>query len=254
MTWLIAALVVGALASAGSGILSRYNDRQEAIKEADYQQDQNDADKVIAQAKKASALGTMERELTVAKEDDFSQAAAIQRGASNQFTSSMQETYLSQLAGESKHMDLMAGSVQEMGNLNATMGSSGARKDTTLSNIMAADHQRQIAESRKTLDSTRDLSVGTGQMNLAEANTKAGEIRAKYNEGSAFMDLYNFKRADIENLSDLEMAKYDLKDSYLDDIIEDNEYDFGWFMADFFGVAGAAANGVASAYGLGAIK
>ncbi len=251
MGFLIAALVVGALASAGAGILGRANEREEATKEANYQLAQNALDKQTAQANKDQALGQMERELTVSKENDFSDAAAIQRGASNQFTSSMQETYLSQIAGKSKHMDLVANTSQEMGQLASAMGSSGARADTTLATVMGADQRRQIAESQASLAASQELAVGAGQMNLAEANTKANEIRAKYNEGSAFMELYNFKRQGIETLSDIDASKMNLKDSYLNDIVQENKYNGSWFLADFFGVAGAAAGAATSIYGLG---
>ena len=94
-------------------------------------------------------------------------------------------------------------------------------------------------------------SIRAGQMSLAEANTQARELRDKYNEGSAFMELYNLKRQGIEDASAIDLQKLTAKDSYLDSIVEDNKYDFGWFMADFFGVAGAAAGAAASIAGLG---
>lgn len=252
MGFLIAALVVGALASAGAGILGRANEREEATKEANYQIAQNNLDIQALEQNKTQALGQMEKELAVSKENDLAQAAATQRGATNQFTTSMQETYLSQLAGKSKHMDLVANTTQERGQLNSAMGSSGARADTTLATVMGADQRRQIAESQAALASSQELAVGAGQMSLAEANTQARELRDKYNEGSAFMELYNLKRQEIEDASAIDLQKLTAKDSYLDSIVEDNKYDLGWFMADFFGVAGAAAGAATSLYGLGA--
>lgn len=247
MSLLLTALVVGAIAKAGAGILGRANQRQEARSEASYQIKQNNLDIQGVQQNRDTALGTMERELAASKETDLNNATAIQRGASQQFTLEMQDSYLSQLAAESKHSDLMASTTQQMGQLSATMGGSGARRDLTLGRVMAAEQGRQIAESRKTIDASRDRSIASGQMNIAEAALRANEVRQKYDEGSAFMELYNFKRAGITQTANQDLAKLTAKDSYLQNIIKDNTYNGAWFLADLFGVAGDAA-GAATAY------
>ena len=253
MGWLIAALVVGAAASAGSKVLANANERQENREKAEYEKQQNELAKQALEAQRKSALGQLDLELAASKEADFAQATAIQRGASEQFTQSMQNTYMSQLAAESQHMDLMSNAAQEMGQLNATMGTSGARQDTTLSQVMAAEERRKISESRATIDTARDQAIAAGSMNVLEATTRANELRSKYDTGSAYMDLYNFKRQSIETASDIDLQKLVTQGTYLDQQIKENKYNWTWFAADAFSVLGAATGGVSSAGALGLI-
>lgn len=238
MGWLIAALVVGAIASAGSGILSRANERQEAKDKANYQKEQ-----LALQTE--TNLGMLDKDLAAQKAADFTQATAIERGALEELTAGMQQTYIEQLASESQHMDLLSTSAQEKGAVQAQEGMSGARSDTTLGSIVSADQSRRVKESRSAIDRGVKTSVGMGQMNLAEAKTRAKTLRDRYEEGSAVMDLYNFKKQQI-NKGDV------LESGWLDDVIEDNTYNWQWAMADVFGVTSAAAGAVSSAYGMGA--
>lgn len=238
-TGLLIALIVGAAATAGAGILSRANERQEAKDKANYQKEQ-----LALQTE--TNLGMLDKDLAAQKDSDFTQATAIERGALGELTAGMQQTYIEQLGAESQHMDLMSTTAQEKGAVQAQEGMSGARSDITLGSIVSADQSRRVKESRSAIDRGVKTSVGIGQMNFGESKTRAKTLRERYSEGSAVMDLYNFKKQQIQKGDTLESG-------WLDDVIEDNTYNWQWAMADVFGVAGAASSAVASAYGMGAI-
>lgn len=237
MGFLIAALVVGAIASAGAGILSRANERQEARDKANY-------DKQQLALQTETNLGMLDKDLAAQKESDMNQATAIERGALGEMTAGMQQSYIEQLAAESGHMDLLSSNAQEAGTLGAQEGVSGARSDLTLGSIVASDQARRVNASRSGIDRQRDTSIGIGQMNWAESKTRAQSLRDRYAEGSAVMDLYNFKKGQILKGEALETG-------WLDKTIEDNEYKGAWVWADVFGVAGAAASAVTGGYSAG---
>ncbi len=234
---LIASLVVGAAASAGAGILSRKNQRQQARKEAQYQ-----IDTIAADTK--TTLGTMQRELAVQKDADLKKANQIERSAIDDNTANMQSAYIEQLASESSHIDLIESSMQELGTASAQQGASGVRMDATLGSVMTNRANQQISQSRDLIDRTSKTQAGVGALNLAEARAQASEIRSQYDPGSAFMDLYHYKRSRV-------MSKALLDTAYYSGIKKDNEYNTNWFLADLFGVAGAAAGAVQGAYGAG---
>ena len=237
-TGLLIALIVGAAATAGAGILNRHTQRQEARDQANYQ-------KAQLSLQTETNLGMLDKDLAAQKDADLTQATAIERGALGELTAGMQQTYIEQLAAESQHMDLLSTTAQEKGAVQAQEGMSGARSDTTLGSIVSADQSRRVQESRSAIDRGVKTSVGMGQANLTEAKTRANTLRNRYSEGSAVMDLYNFKKQQI-NKGDV------LESGWLDDVIEDNTYNWQWAMADVFGVTSAAAGAVSSAYGMGA--
>lgn len=237
---LLIPMIIGAAATAGSGILARKNAREEAIAQAEQE-------KKAAQLRLETSLGTMERDLTLQKEADLRRATGIERGAVDSLTTSMQQSYIEQLSAETGHANLMAGMQQELGGATAAQASSGARSDLTIASILQSESARQIGESRKSIDRNLSSSVGAGQMNLAEAKTQAGQIRDQYKAGSAFMDLYDFKRGQVQ-------AGYELEDDWLDRTISENQYQGDWIWMDVFGVGGAAAGAYSSMYSMGAFN
>jgi|GEM_PF-5703603 len=237
MGLLIAALVIGAIASAGAGILSRANERQEAREKANYEKD-----KLALQTE--TNLGMLDLDLAAQKDADMNQATAIERGALGEMTAGMQQSYIEQLAAESSHADLLATTAQESGTVGAQEGMSGARRDITLGSIISSDQARRVNASRSSIDRQRDTAVGVGQMNWIESKTRAQSLRDRYNENSPLMNLYNFKKEQI-------MKGAELEDDWLDKVIDDNTYNWKWGLADFFGVAGAASGAVTGAYSNG---
>lgn len=234
MGWLIAALIIGAAASAGSGILARKNQREEATAQAEFE-------KQKLEHQTQTTLGSMDREYAIQKESDLEKASAIERGGLNDLTQSMQQSYIERLASESNHMDLMAQTEQELGVLAAQEGTSGVRSDATLGAILSSERSRKVKESRNSIDRASATSIGLGQMGFSEAQRQARTIRNQYKEGGALAELYSFKRSQVETGASLE-------EDWLDTIIDENEYKGDWIWADVFGVAGSAAGAITGAY------
>lgn len=220
----IALLVMGgaALFKGISNVVSNNNARQNEAKESKYQLDQLKTDT-------DTSLHTLDAELAASKESDFTQATAIERGATGAFTNNLQSTYLSQLAAESNYMDLLGENQSARGSVKAAAGASGAREDKTLSNVLEKSIAEKETTARTNIDKTRDSAVAGATSNLNESQEQAKNIRKQYDEGSAYMSLFNTKRQGI-----IETAN--VKKSYLEDIYNDaTTYDWTDFGADFFG-------------------
>lgn len=238
-------LILGAAAKIGSGVVSRANEREETRKQAEYEKEKAELEKKKAEQNKQAALDQMAGELQVQKEEDYAQATALQRGASNTFTKNMQSTYLSQITAESEHMDLMEKGNSALGDLQESEGLSGARGDSTVEGILKSSVSRQISENRAKIDKSLDYATASGAMDIREAATQANQIRSKYDDRSSFMNLYNLKRQNIIDMGDTEAAEYDLQENYLQGIIGSTDYwnaNNGWMWADLFGVLGGASD------------
>lgn len=220
----IALLVMGgaAIFKGITNIFSNNNARKKEAEESRYQLNQLEADKT-------SSLNTLDASLAASKENDFNQATAIERGASGTFTNNLQSTYLNQLAAESNYMDLLSEGQSVKGSLQASAGASGAREDTTLSRVLEKSIAEKETTARTNIDKTRDSTVAGSSSNLNESQEQAKSLRRQYDEGSAYMNLFNMKRQGI-----IDTTK--VKQSYLQDIYNDaTTYDWADFGADFFG-------------------
>jgi F0F1-type ATP synthase membrane subunit b/b' len=220
---IVAIIMLGAALVRGIGnIFSNAAARDKEAKEAKYQLDQ-------LNAYTTATLNAMDAELASNKEADFIKATAIERGATEQFTANMQNTYLSQLSAESSYMDQLAASNDTMGKLQTAAGTSGARTDTMLMGITKSILDEQNKTTRTSIDATRDSNVATGLASVNEAKTQANELRAQYDEGSAYMALFNTKRQGIIDAANV-------KKTYLQSVYKDaTTYDWWDFGADFFG-------------------
>jgi len=231
----ITLFILGTIAVNGiAGIFGRAQERKENREKAQHEKEQ-------LSLQTETNLGMLDLDLAAQKDSDMNQATAIERGALGEITAGMQQSYIEQLAAESGHMDLLSSNAQERGTLGAQEGMSGARSDLTLGSIVYSDQARRVNASRSGIDRQRDTSIGIGQMNWAESKTRAQSLRDRYTEGSAVMDLYNFKKGQIEKGETLER-------DWLDKTIEDNKYNFNWFMADVFGIANTAGEMATTAY------
>lgn len=249
MVWLIAALAIGGIASAVGGILERKNQRNEATKKANQEKDQLGFQKQELEYQKNTALGTMEQELGLQKAETLANAADSDAATIAGFTSSMEDTYLSQLGAEAQYRDVLQQGEQAQGSITAAAGSGGIRGNDIVGNVIAGQFQEQAALKRKTIDSGIGASVTKAKTMADLSMGETARMRAQFDDGSAFMALYDYKRQRIQGAADIQSLAMEDQSSYLDSVIKDNKYNWNWFAADALGVTTAAANAYVAGYG-----
>ncbi len=218
---ILAIIMLGAALVKGVGnVFANAAARDKEAKEAKYQLDQLNADTT-------ATINVMDAELAANKEADFTKATAIERGATEQFTANMQNTYLAQLGAENNYMEQLSASNDTMGKLQTAAGMSGARTDATLMGITKSILDEQNKAMRTSIDAARDSNVATGLASVNEAKTQANELRSQYDPGSAYMTLFNTKRQGILDAANV-------KRTYLQSVYKDaTTYDWWDFGADF---------------------
>jgi uncharacterized protein YecA (UPF0149 family) len=200
----------------------------------------------ILKANTAEAVNNLEAQLESNKEQDFIRASAIERGASTEFTQNMQQTYLGQLTAENNYIGQLAQGQTTLGQLKSTEGTSGARSDILVNSIIKQTIEAENKQARQTIDKSLESAVGQGLASYKESEAQANTLRSMYNEGSAYMRLFQTQKQGIINSSAA-------KESYLQDIYNDaSKYDKWDFGADFFGVATPIFEAASSMWAAGA--
>lgn len=233
----LAAVGIGALAKGIGGILERKAQRDQARKEARHQ-------KKLANYRRDTVLGSMEKELVMGMESDYERRGDIDTQMRSQATASAQNTYIGQLGAENQYMGMLASNERAMGELQTQQGASGTKADVNLQTVINAELQANASAQRNQIDKGLNLSTYQNQLATDAAKTEIDRLGRKYDPNSAVMNLYNYKRSRVTG----ETA---IQTNYLDDVIKDNTYNGQWFMADLLGGLGAATDATASIAGIG---
>lgn len=237
MGWFIAALVVGGIAKAVGGILEGHQTRENNREEAERQ-------KELAEYRKNTALGTMQRELGVAMEGDYLAYGDIQNQLAGEITSSAQGTYIGQLAAEDQYTGLLASNERASGELVAQQGASGTKQDITLQTVIDSELRANANTQRTQIDKGLEMNAYRNKLVADSGQEQLERLGRKYEPNSAFMRLYDYKRERIT-------GETKLQTSYLDDIIRSNQYNAGWFFSDLLGVTAAASDTATAGYSMG---
>jgi len=231
---LLAVLLIGAAVKTGGNILSNHETRKSNRKQAEHQ-------KAVNEANRITTLGNMENELRGGMGSDYMQAGDIDRAMVGQSRANMQNTYLGQLQAESQYTSLLASNERALGELTANQGASGAKMDVNLQSVIERELTEQAAGQRNQIDKGLNLSTYQNKLATDEMGEQSNRLRNKYEEGSAVMSIYNFRRERVN-------ADTKLQNSYLDDVIKDNTYNESWFLADLFGAGAAGMDAWAMSY------
>jgi hypothetical protein len=245
----IAFLAYG-LVNAGASIYQSYQQREEGKKQADYQETLN-RNRIAAETySRDTALGKLGAELAVDKQNAYTKASDIETSATTAFTGAMEKTYLGQLGAEADLLNVKAQGDQAVGSLEAGAAARGLRAPTITKDVLESNIRDQVNQTRKQIDSGRDLSVSQNQASLNMNLKNAADMRAQFNPGSAYMDLYGLTRDRIQGSSDIALAGLANQGSYLSDIRKSYDYENGWWIQDAFAVAGAALNTYSAGYSM----
>ena len=253
MGWFIAALVIGAAVKAIGAIASNANERKETREQAEYDMDQANLREQALDYEKDTALGNLEKQTGIAQQDAYSQAAATEKEAIGQYTEQASQTYLGQLAAEENFMDLRQAGFEAQGQMTATTGASGIRKNDTLGGVLDRQIAQKETAARRSIDASRDGSMYGAGRQLERANSAAGLAREQFQQGSAYMNLYDYRRERIEGAADIQALSIERQKTYLQDTIDEQDYGKdSWFWIDLLSVAGAASDAYSQGYSLGA--
>ena len=206
--------VLGTGASVAGSI---YNNKPEEER----QREQAEQSKKEAEFQRDTQLGTMERQLVQNMGSDYESAQDIEAARNASAISASQSTYVSQLAAEEQFSTGLAQNAQSMGDLERSMGASGAKEDTTLATIVQNEMNASASVQRQNIDKTMGLSAYQLQENARQSKTQQARLEGKYQPGSAVMNLYNYQRQRINEGTTLETT-------YLDSVIEDNSDYLSW--------------------------
>jgi len=181
----------------------------------------------------------MHRELEMSMEQSNDQANALEQS----ITSGAEQTYMGQIAAEGRLLDTMQQGEEASGALAARAGASGIKSGGTMAEVLQSQIGQQTNQMRKQIDSAREINME----GLKTQGRALNNMRNQYDQGSSFMDLYNYKRQRVT-----EGAQLDI--DYANKIYDQNKYNLGWFLADAFDVIGAGANVFTSGVQQGWIK
>lgn len=234
---LIGALVVGGIAKAAGGAISREAERKNNIETAIY-----NMEKLRLQTD--TMLGSMQREMTLNMEGDYEQYGDIDTAMRGRAGLQAQQTYMGQLGQENEYMGTIASNERAMGELESQQAAGGTKEDVNLQAVINSELQANANAQRTQIDKSLGLSVHQMKLETDQAKTAIGRIEGKYEENSAMMNLYNYKRNRIQEQTAFEM-------NYLQKAIRDNQYTGNWVLADIFGGITAATDTITQIYSLG---
>lgn len=244
ITWTI----IGAGVSLVGGAYNSYSSHQKTKREAQQQ-------KALIEYNEKTALDTMEKELAINLEEDTYQAGVLRRQAdwtegqnAQNAGLAMQDTYITGLGHSKEITERIAANEMQGDAMTARAAMSGVRNTGTVATARAAadqegaadvDFATQMARAAQQAGVTRNVQAYEGtKENLATTRQAAARRLAQYEEGSEFMDLYNYRRKRI-------IGQNDLQTTYLDDMIDRSFWD-----SLFGGLLGAGASAV-NAYNTG---
>jgi len=230
MFWLmLGSLVVGAIATGVSGIISRKNQREETIEQAEFEKEKAEFDR-------DTNLGIMEKQLASSMEQDYIAAGDLEKQRNQEATASAQQTFLGQLQAEEELTSMKATNARSIGELQAVQGGSGAKEDINLQTVINAELQAGENAKRNQIDKQLGLATYSRKNATDAMKTQQNRLESKYEEGGSVRDLYNYQRTRVT-------GDTLLTTTYLDDTIKEQEYfGNGWFLADLLGFAGASAD------------
>jgi len=230
--WLIGSAVVSIAGSLYSG----YQQREKGKTEADYQalQTQN---RINAETyNRDTALGKLDLELALDKHTAEQKAGNIETSAKSDFTGTMERTYLGQLGAEANLLNLKTQGVEAVGSLEAGAAARGLRAPTTTKDVLQSNIQSQVNQTRKQIDSGLSSTVSANKANLDLNLKNASDLRAQFNPGSAYMDVFNYTKKTIQGSSGIALEGLANQKSYLGDLSKSYDYNAGWFLTDLFNV------------------
>ena len=139
----------------------------------------------------------MHRELGMSMEQSYEQANALEQS----ITSGAEQTYMGQVAAEGRLLDTMQQGEEASGALAARAGASGIKSGGTMADVLQSQVGQQTSQMRKQIDSARETSMAE----LGTQGRALNNMRDQYDQGSSFMDLYNYKRQRVTKEAQLDI-------------------------------------------------
>lgn len=210
------------------------------------------AEKDAAEYQRDTILGEMERELAIKKQEAGDwvdevrlQSAQAEGRIEQSYGENVQNAYITQLNSENALLKEKVENQRSIGGLTSQIGSSGVRNSGSVELLVATEQAADAAEeglSRKGIDSGMRAMVSGSQASRREGIDKVGQVRTKadstmaqFDPGSAYMDLYNFKRERVTGSTAMQTA-------YLDSAI-DSTYDWTGYLGDAIRIGSGAFMG-----------
>jgi len=228
--------------------------RTDAINELNWKKEQN-------KLKYDTYIGELERQLSLDKELATQNAARFTRQANTKhgiteqgYGLAQQQAYYESLAGYAELNDLIANDKRVIGDLVSNRAASGLKGSGTVEDLISTETSR-ITEREQFRKSQLDSQIASmvsgniiqrqaGLSDVFETKQQASEQLAQFNEGSAYMELYNYKRKQA-------YEEYKQTDTYLQSLIDD-QHSVSGYVGDVVNAAGGALAGAASGAALGA--
>lgn len=238
-----AAAIIGGGIAVGGAIYNAYSSHQNTKREAEHK-------KALIEYNETTALETMNKELAINLEEDTYQAGVLRRKAdwaegqnAQNAGLAMQDTYITGLGHSKEITERIAANEMQGDSMTARAAVSGVRNTGTVAAARAAadqegaadvDFATQMARAAQQAGVTRNVQAYEGtKENLATTRQAAARRLAQYEEGSEFMDLYNYRRERITGQNDLQTT-------YLDDMIDRSFWDS--LIGGTLGAGAAAVN------------
>ena len=220
------------------------------------------AKKKAAEYQRDTILGEMERELAIKKQEAEEWAAEVRLQSAQaegrieqSYGENVQNAYITQLNSENAFLKGKVENQRSIGGLKSQAGASGVRNSGSVELLVATEQAANNAEeglARRTIDSGMSAMVSGSQVSRREGLDKVEQVRkkasdtlAQFDEGSAYMDLYNYKRERVTGATALQTE-------YLDDVI-DSTYDWSGYLGDAIKIGAYAGMGAMTGGGLGAL-
>jgi hypothetical protein len=230
-------VIIPAAISATGDIIDNAAQREAGIESANQKLEQLKQDKE-----------QLAQQTAIDQEATYAQAGIAEKAAAGDFTQAMSASFLGQLNAEQQFTDLQQQGAEAQGTVAARAGASGTRGNKTVSQVL----QRQIAEkegfARRSITAAREGSIDQATRGYEKTMGSVDLAREQFEPGSAYMNLYNYRRARIGGEAD-EVPGITSQTSYLKKIIADLDYWKGnWWAADLLSLGSAGANAYSTAY------
>lgn len=201
-------------------------------------------------------LGRMERQLALDRENATTTTNAMRLGANiNQGTTEqnygigMQKAYLENIASEANYETMRVNDTRTIGGLTAGRSASGLKNSGTIADLLSTETSaiaKNESASRASIDygiasliSGNQITRQSGLNDVAAIRTRADETMAQFNNGSAYMNLYNYNRTQTENNANSLISELQ---SQQDDI-----YSWQGYLGDTLKITAGVAMGVMAA-------
>ena len=149
----------------------------------------------------------------------------------DQATQNAETTYLNQVAAESQILDTKQQGAQASGSMDARAAASGIKGGGTAQDVLAS----QVKQATGNQQRAATASMSMGMANVEKEISAANKVSANFQQGSAYMNLYNQKVNSVN-------AGADLNSSQLQTTIDNNKYNWASFATDALSVVQGAAS------------